>query len=53
MTGDGGREPGSQAMDRLWAGWRSSYVAVAGNGAIATVLWFRDNHKDHPGVTAA
>ena len=32
MTGDGGREPRSQAMDRLWAGWRSSYVAVAGNG---------------------
>jgi diadenosine tetraphosphate (Ap4A) HIT family hydrolase len=32
VTGDGGREPASQAMDRLWAGWRSSYVAVAGNG---------------------
>ena len=32
MTGAGGREPGAQAMDRLWAGWRSSYVAVAGNG---------------------
>jgi ATP adenylyltransferase len=32
VTGAGGREPGSQAMDRLWAGWRSSYVAVAGNG---------------------
>jgi diadenosine tetraphosphate (Ap4A) HIT family hydrolase len=32
VTGDGGRQPGSQAMDRLWAGWRSSYVAVAGNG---------------------
>lgn len=22
-------------MDRLWAGWRSSYVAAAGNGALA------------------
>jgi diadenosine tetraphosphate (Ap4A) HIT family hydrolase len=32
VTGNGGRRPGSQAMDRLWAGWRSSYVAVAGNG---------------------
>jgi diadenosine tetraphosphate (Ap4A) HIT family hydrolase len=32
VTGEGGREPGSKAMDRLWAGWRSSYVAVAGNG---------------------
>lgn len=25
----------SRAMDRLWAGWRSSYVAAAGNGALA------------------
>jgi ATP adenylyltransferase len=32
VTGDGGREPASKAMDRLWAGWRSSYVAIAGNG---------------------
>ena len=22
-------------MDRMWAGWRSSYVAAAGNGALA------------------
>lgn len=26
---------GSPAMDRLWAGWRSAYVAAAGNGALA------------------
>jgi ATP adenylyltransferase len=26
--------PGGQ-MDRLWAGWRSAYVAAAGNGALA------------------
>jgi diadenosine tetraphosphate (Ap4A) HIT family hydrolase len=32
VTGESGQEPGSRAMDRLWAGWRSSYVAVAGNG---------------------
>jgi ATP adenylyltransferase len=25
----------ARAMDRLWAGWRSSYVAAAGNGALA------------------
>jgi ATP adenylyltransferase len=25
----------SRAMDRLWAGWRSTYVAAAGNGALA------------------
>lgn len=24
-----------RAMDRMWAGWRSSYVAAAGNGALA------------------
>jgi ATP adenylyltransferase len=24
----------STAMDRLWAGWRSTYVAAAGNGAL-------------------
>ncbi len=32
MTGESGHEPGPRVMDRLWAGWRSSYVAVAGNG---------------------
>jgi len=32
VTGETGQAPGSRAMDRLWAGWRSSYVAVAGNG---------------------
>jgi len=25
----------ARAMDRMWAGWRSSYVAAAGNGALA------------------
>jgi ATP adenylyltransferase len=25
----------SEPMERLWAGWRSSYVAAAGNGALA------------------
>jgi diadenosine tetraphosphate (Ap4A) HIT family hydrolase len=25
---------GSAPMDRLWAGWRSAYVAAAGNGAL-------------------
>jgi ATP adenylyltransferase len=25
----------SRAMDRIWAGWRSTYVAAAGNGALA------------------
>jgi ATP adenylyltransferase len=25
----------ADAMDRLWAGWRSGYVAAAGNGALA------------------
>jgi ATP adenylyltransferase len=29
------REPSSRAMDRMWAGWRSTYVAAAGNGALA------------------
>jgi ATP adenylyltransferase len=33
-TGDAEPEP-AQAMDRLWAGWRSSYVAATGNGALA------------------
>jgi ATP adenylyltransferase len=32
VTDEHERELGSQAMDRMWAGWRSSYVAVAGNG---------------------
>ena len=32
MTGEGGRRPEPHTMDRLWAGWRASYVAVAGNG---------------------
>lgn len=32
MTGEGGHRPGPHTMDRLWAGWRASYVAVAGNG---------------------
>ena len=32
----GADEPGpSRAMDRMWAGWRSTYVAAAGNGALA------------------
>jgi diadenosine tetraphosphate (Ap4A) HIT family hydrolase len=40
MPGDvrpaGAGEPGTaHTMDRLWAGWRSSYVAAAGNGALA------------------
>ncbi|HEX8803220.1 MAG TPA: HIT domain-containing protein, partial [Acidimicrobiales bacterium] len=26
---------GPPGMDRLWAGWRSTYVAAAGNGALA------------------
>ena len=25
----------ARAMDRMWAGWRSTYVAAAGNGALA------------------
>jgi diadenosine tetraphosphate (Ap4A) HIT family hydrolase len=29
---ESGKEPASRVMDRLWAGWRSSYVTVAGNG---------------------
>jgi diadenosine tetraphosphate (Ap4A) HIT family hydrolase len=32
---EGSRTPDSRAMDRLWAGWRSAYVAAAGNGALA------------------
>jgi len=32
--GAGGPGP-TQAMDRMWAGWRSTYVAAAGNGALA------------------
>ncbi|HEX6421116.1 MAG TPA: HIT domain-containing protein [Acidimicrobiales bacterium] len=32
--GAGGSVP-ARAMDRLWAGWRSTYVAAAGNGALA------------------
>jgi ATP adenylyltransferase len=28
-------EPRRGAMERLWAGWRSAYVAAAGNGAVA------------------
>jgi ATP adenylyltransferase len=32
----GGEDAGGpRPMDRLWAGWRSSYVAAAGNGALA------------------
>jgi ATP adenylyltransferase len=39
MAGDvrpaGGGEPEpARTMDRLWAGWRSGYVAAAGNGAL-------------------
>jgi diadenosine tetraphosphate (Ap4A) HIT family hydrolase len=26
---------GGSSMDRMWAGWRSAYVAAAGNGALA------------------
>ena len=32
---DDDTRPGAGAMERLWAGWRSSYVAAAGNGALA------------------
>ena len=31
----GGEAGPARAMDRMWAGWRSSYVAAAGNGAMA------------------
>ena len=31
----GDEVPPSRAMDRMWAGWRSCYVAAAGNGALA------------------
>ncbi len=31
----GDEAPPSRAMDRMWAGWRSTYVAAAGNGALA------------------
>jgi diadenosine tetraphosphate (Ap4A) HIT family hydrolase len=34
-TPAGGEDtPAGRAMDRMWAGWRSSYVAAAGNGAL-------------------
>ena len=33
--GEGDQRSTSRAMDRMWAGWRSSYVAAAGNGALA------------------
>jgi ATP adenylyltransferase len=29
------RDAATRAMDRMWAGWRSTYVAAAGNGALA------------------
>jgi diadenosine tetraphosphate (Ap4A) HIT family hydrolase len=32
VTAESGKEPASRVMDRLWAGWRSSYVTVAANG---------------------
>lgn len=40
MAGDAGPGAGdepspSRAMDRMWAGWRSTYVAAVGNGALA------------------
>jgi diadenosine tetraphosphate (Ap4A) HIT family hydrolase len=41
MTAGGTRPAGGdddsppRAMDRMWAGWRSAYVAAAGNGALA------------------
>jgi diadenosine tetraphosphate (Ap4A) HIT family hydrolase len=31
----GGEPEAPRTMDRMWAGWRSSYVAAAGNGALA------------------
>ncbi len=39
MSGDvapgGDDEPSApRAMDRMWAGWRSTYVAAVGNGAL-------------------
>jgi diadenosine tetraphosphate (Ap4A) HIT family hydrolase len=34
MADDQPRRPAGP-MDRLWAGWRSAYVAAAGNGALA------------------
>jgi ATP adenylyltransferase len=34
MGAVGGSASGS-SMDRMWAGWRSAYVAAAGNGALA------------------
>lgn len=33
--GEGAGAPEPRAMDRMWAGWRSSYVAAAGNGVLA------------------
>jgi ATP adenylyltransferase len=30
----GDAAPRGRAMDRIWAGWRSAYVAAAGNGAL-------------------
>ena len=33
--GGGGEAVPARAMDRLWAGWRATYVAAAGNGALA------------------
>jgi diadenosine tetraphosphate (Ap4A) HIT family hydrolase len=35
VTGEGGQRPESYTMDRLWAGWRASYVAVAGSSGPA------------------
>jgi diadenosine tetraphosphate (Ap4A) HIT family hydrolase len=35
MADDDTRPGAAGAMERLWAGWRSSYVAAAGNGALA------------------
>jgi diadenosine tetraphosphate (Ap4A) HIT family hydrolase len=32
---DDDTRPAPGPMERLWAGWRSSYVAAAGNGALA------------------
>jgi ATP adenylyltransferase len=35
MADDDTRPGAAGAMERLWAGWRSSYVAAAGNGGLA------------------
>jgi diadenosine tetraphosphate (Ap4A) HIT family hydrolase len=36
LRSDEGDASPPRAMDRMWAGWRSTYVAAAGNGALAS-----------------